>query len=67
MDAQEAWAASQYKTVFPMYGIPMLMIRRSQGRLIFNMGIPILVRRHLYMEMPPLVVSEVDNLSVICK
>ena len=23
-------------------------------RLIFNMGIPILVRRHLYIEMPPL-------------
>ena len=31
-------------------GIPMLKIRRS--RLIFNMGIPILVRRHLYIETP---------------
>ena len=26
------------KTVFPMYGIPMLKIRRSRDRLIFNMG-----------------------------
>ena len=38
------------KTVFPMYGIPMLKIRRSRDRLIFNMGNPILVRRHLYIE-----------------
>ena len=29
---------------------PMLKIRRSQDRLIFNMGMPILVRRHLYIE-----------------
>ena len=43
------------KTVFPRYGIPMLKIRRSRDRLIFNMGIPILVRRHLYIEMAPLV------------
>ena len=34
-------------------GIPMLKIRRSQDRLIFNMGIPILVRRYLYIEMAP--------------
>ena len=32
-------------------GIPMLKIRRSWDRLIFNMVIPILVRRHLYIEM----------------
>ena len=32
-------------------GIPMLKIRRSRDLLIFNMGIPILVRRHLYIEM----------------
>ena len=31
----------------------MLKIRRSRDRLIFNMGIPILVRRHLYSEMAP--------------
>ena len=34
-------------------GIPMLKIRRSQDRLIFNMGIPILVRLHLYIETAP--------------
>ena len=37
------------KTVFPGKGIPMLKIRRSWVRLIFSMGIPILVRRHLYI------------------
>ena len=41
------------KTVFPRYGIPMLKISRSWDRLIFNMGIPILVRRHIYIEMTP--------------
>ena len=35
-------------------GIPVLKIRRSRDRLIFNMGIPIImVRRHLYMETGP--------------
>ena len=34
-------------------GIPMLKIRWSQNRLIFNMGIPILVRQHLYIERAP--------------
>ena len=33
--------------------IPMLKIRRSRDRLIFNMGIPILVRQHLYIETAP--------------
>ena len=41
------------KTVFPGIGIPMLRIRRSRNRLILNMGIPILVRRHLYVEAAP--------------
>ena len=31
----------------------MLKIRRSRDRLIFNMGISILVRRHLYIEAAP--------------
>ena len=35
---------------FPDMGIPMLKIRQSRDCLIFNMGIPILVRRHLYIE-----------------
>ena len=34
-------------------GIPMLKIRRMWDRLILSMGIPILVRRHLYIETPP--------------
>ena len=33
--------------------IPMLKIRRSGDRLIFNIGIPILVRWHLYIEKAP--------------
>ena len=41
------------KTVFPGMGIAMLKIRRSWDRLIFNMGIPILVRQHLYIETSP--------------
>ena len=41
------------KTVFPGMGIPMLKIRRSRDRLIFNMGIPILIRRHHYIEIVP--------------
>ena len=40
-------------TVFARYGDSMLKIRQSQDHLIFNMGIPILVRRHLYIEMAP--------------
>ena len=41
------------KTVFPGMGIPMLKIRRSRDRIIFNMAIPILVRQHLYIDMAP--------------
>ena len=44
---------SQYKERLPIYGIPMLKIRRSWDRLIFNMSIHILVRRHFYIEMAP--------------
>ena len=33
-------------------GIPILKIRRSRDRLIFNMRILILVRRHVYIETP---------------
>ena len=38
---------------FPGIGVPMLKIRRSVRPLIFNMGIPLLVRRHLYIETVP--------------
>ena len=47
------WAPPQYKgRLFPGMRIFMLKIRRSWDRLIFNMGIPILVR-HLYIETAP--------------
>ena len=42
-------------------GIPMLKIRRSRDRLIFNMGIPILVRRHLYIETTPSCQPDVER------
>ena len=38
------------KTVFPGMQIPMLKVRQS---LDFNMGIPMLARRHLYIETSP--------------
>ena len=46
-------APSQYKDRLSSYGIHMLEIRRSRNPLIFNMGIPILVRQRLYIEMAP--------------
>ena len=46
-------APYQYKDRRSRYGIPMLKIRRSQDRLIFNMCILKLVRRHLYTEPSP--------------
>ena len=44
---------SIWRPSFPGMGIPVLKIRRSRDRLIFNMGIPILVRRQLYIETAP--------------
>ena len=41
------------KTIFPVMGTPMLKIRRSRDCLNFNMGIPKLVRRRLYIETAP--------------
>ena len=41
------------KTVFPRHGILMLKIWRSWDRHILNMGNPILVRRHLYVQTGP--------------
>ena len=41
------------KTDFACMGIPVLNVRQSWDHLIFNMRIPILVRRHLYTETPP--------------
>ena len=47
------WVPSQYKDRLSRHGITMLKIRRSRDRLIFNVGIIILVRRHLYIETAP--------------
>ena len=41
------------KTVYPGMVIPMLKIRWSPDHLIFNMGIPTLVRRHICIETAP--------------
>ena len=40
------------KTVFPSYGIPMLTIRRSRDRLIFNMEIHVLDMTYLDLGGP---------------
>ena len=45
--------ADKLNLSLPGMRIPTLMIRRSQDSLIFNMGIPILVRQHLYIETAP--------------
>ena len=49
----ELGPVSIWRPSFPGMGIPMLKVRRSQDHLIFKMGIPILVRWHLYIEMAP--------------
>ena len=46
-------AVSIRKTVLPGMAIPMLKIRRPNGRLIFNMGIPIPGKDSLYIETGP--------------
>ena len=45
LGCRDIWAASQYKD--------RLSLRRSQDRLIFKMGIPILARQYLYIETAP--------------
>ena len=42
----------------------MLKIRRSRDSLIFNMGIPILVRQHLHIETAPGSSSELSALWI---
>ena len=42
------------KTVFPGMKIIIIMTRRSRGSLIVMMGMPILVKRRLYIENSPL-------------
>ena len=48
---------------FPGMGIPMLKIRLSRDSLIFNMGIPILVRKHLYIETAPWILTSPGKLQ----
>ena len=50
-------AVSIRKTVLPGMAIPMLKIRRPNGRLIYNMGIPIPGKDGLYIETGPWVHS----------
>ena len=45
-------------------GIPLLKIRRSWDRLIFNMGIPTLVRRYLYIKLRPPLDTNVSFVSI---
>ena len=44
---------SQYEDCFPGMGIFIIKIRRSWDCLIFMMGIPKVVKQHLYIEMAP--------------
>ena len=46
-------AVSIRKTILPGMAIPMLKIRRPNGRLIFNMGIPIPGKTVFYIETGP--------------
>ena len=59
------------KAVFPRYRILVFRIRRWRDHLIFNMGIPVLVRRHLYIETAPWFlgkkIMKVIFMSYICK
>ena len=47
-----SWPCLNIETVFPGMGIPRLKNRLGE-RLIFNKGIPILVKWHLYIETAP--------------
>ena len=44
------WALFQYQDRLSRYGISIVKIWRSWGRLIFIVDLPTLVRRHLYIE-----------------
>ena len=48
-----SWALPQYKDDLSRYRIPIMKIRRSWDRLIFIIGIHILVKRHHYIETAP--------------
>ena len=46
---------SHYKDGLSGYGISIIKIRRLTGRLIFGVGIPILLRQHLYIKTAPMI------------
>ena len=52
-DHFRVWAQSQYKDGHSMHGIFTIKIRRQWDRLIFLMGVPILVIRHLILRQTP--------------
>ena len=47
------WVPPQYKLGLSRYDVSIIKIRRSYDRLIFIIGIPILIRQHLYIETCP--------------
>ena len=53
------------KTVFWGVGISIIKIRRALDSLIFTMGIPMLVRRHIYIETGPSLPSTNDGKTSI--
>ena len=63
--ASHGRALSQYKYRFSGMEIPMFKIRRSRDRLIFKKGIPILVRRHLYIETGPKLLECCDTGTLV--
>ena len=52
-DVPAPWERSNSHLLFESKNHAMLKIRRSRDRLIFNIEINILVRRHLYIETAP--------------
>ena len=58
-ESQQPAPCLNIKTVFPRYGDSHVK-DKSQDRLIFNMGIPILVRRHFYIETAPWALSQYE-------
>ena len=49
------------KTAFPQ--CPIIRIRRLWDRPVFTMGIPMLVRRHIHIELPPCAYQKGENRS----
>ena len=49
----KAWPRLNIKMIFPGVVISIIKIRRSWDHLIFMMGIPILVKQHLYIKTAP--------------